>query len=112
MPCSRTPALTRSVTYSRLAILDDDRVDAVQMQQMAKQQPRRTGTHNPTCVRKVSRLQKRRGTSRRLEPLVVLEDRGQLVAEPDAARLVVESTMPVQLQVVGDVEGRQRRGNL
>src|SRR6187200_705310 len=47
-----------------------------------------------------------------LQPLMILEDGRQLFAEPDAARLSVESTMPVQLQVIGDVERRQRRHHL
>ena len=57
------------------------------------------------------RLEKRRGAFRRFEPLVILENDGQLFAEPDTARLVVESPVPVQLQIVREVEGRQRGGH-
>ena len=42
MPCSRTPALHAIDDVVAAAVLDDDRVDAVQMQQMAEQQPGRT----------------------------------------------------------------------
>jgi hypothetical protein len=58
------------------------------------------------------RLEKRRRAAWRLEPLVILEDRGQLLTEPDAARLVVEAPVPVQLQIVREIEGRQRGGHL
>ena len=57
------------------------------------------------------RLEKRRRARRRLEPLVILEHRGQLLAQPDAARLIIESPVPVQLQIIREVEGRQRRGH-
>src|SRR5688572_11731742 len=57
------------------------------------------------------RLEKCRGAGRRLEPLVILECSRQLVTQPDAARLVVEAAMPMQFQIVGQIEWRQRGGH-
>ena len=39
VPCSSTPALTRSVDVVAAAVFDHHRVDAVQMQQVREQQP-------------------------------------------------------------------------
>ena len=47
MPCSSTPARTRCSTYSRLRVLQHDRVDALPVQQVRQQQPGRPGADDP-----------------------------------------------------------------
>ena len=44
VPCSSTPARTRAITYSSAAILEDHRVDALQVQQVTEHQ---TGRARP-----------------------------------------------------------------
>ena len=43
MPCSRTPARTRSIDVVAIAILDDDGIDAGLVQQLPEDQARGTG---------------------------------------------------------------------
>ena len=54
-------------------------------------------------------LEKRGGPRRWFEPSVIFEDGGELVAQPHTARLLVESPVPLQLQVIREIERRKRR---